>query len=90
MQAFWTAFAQLFSTLTTLFSAAEKGAKILDNVAGVGVMKSDTYLKEAEHDQAVAVEEFAFNREQRKATLDAKRKAIGTSAKAAAKATVAP
>lgn len=78
MQAFWTAFAQFFATLTTLFSAAEKVATTVDNIAGVGVLKSGTYLAEAEHDQAVAVEEFAFNREARRAALDEKRKALAT------------
>jgi hypothetical protein len=76
MQAFWTAFTQLFSMITVLFSAGEKMAKTIDNVAGVGEMKSATYLKEAEHDQEVAVEEFKFAREKRRAELDAKRKSL--------------
>lgn len=76
MQAFWTAVTAFFSMFTTLCSAGEKFASTLDNVAGVGQMKSKTYLTEAEHDQEVAVEEFAFAREKRRAELEAKRKAI--------------
>lgn len=78
MQAFWTAFNQLFSAATTLFGAMEKGAATIDNLAAVGQLKSATYLKEAEHDQEVAVDEFAFAREKRRAELDAKRKALAT------------
>jgi hypothetical protein len=76
MQAFWTAFAQFFGMLTSLFAAGEKAARTLDNIAGVGEMKSSTYLKEAEHDQEVAVAEFAFAREKRRAELAAKRAAL--------------
>lgn len=76
MQAFWTAFGQFFSMLTLLFSAGERAASTLNNFAGVGEIKSGTYLKEAEHDQEVAVEEYAFAREKRKAELAAKRAAL--------------
>lgn len=84
MQAFWTAFTQLFTMITVLFSAGEKVAKTIDNVAGVGEMKSNTYLKEAAHDQEVAIEEFAFARDKRRAELAAKRAALTTNAAPAA------
>lgn len=95
MQAIWIAVAQFFATLTTLFSAAEKVASTLNNVAGVGEMKSATYYKEAQHDQEVAVEEFAFARDMRKAELDKKRAALKNNATTvgapkAAKAIAAP
>lgn len=76
MQAFWTAFNQFFSMLTSLFSAGEKVAVTIDNFAGVGKIKSETFLKEAENDQEIAVEEYAFGREKRKVELAAKRKAL--------------
>jgi aspartokinase len=76
MQAFWSAFAQFFGMLTSLFSAGEKAARTLDNIAGVGEIKSSTYLKEAVHDQEVAVDEFKFAREKRVAELNAKRAAL--------------
>ncbi len=83
MQAFWTAFTQLFTMITVLFSAGEKVAKTIDNVAAVGELKSDTYRKEAKNDQEIAIDEFAFAREKRKAELAEKRKALGTTAPAA-------
>lgn len=87
MQAFWTAFAQFFSMLTLLFSAGERAASTLNNIAGVGEMKSKTYLDEAAHDQEVAVEEFAFARDKRRAELAVKRQAL---AAPATNATAAP
>lgn len=80
MQAFWTALNQFFSMLTLLFSAGEKVAGTLNNVAGVGEMKSRTYLDEAAHDQEVAIEEFAFARDKRRNELAVKRQALAAPA----------
>lgn len=46
------ALAQLFSLFTTLFIALEKGAKTLENITGVGEMRSRMYYDEAAHDVA--------------------------------------
>lgn len=47
------ALAALFSFFTTLFNAMESGAKTVDNIAGVGELRSRIYLDEATHDVAM-------------------------------------
>lgn len=89
MQAFMSAFNQFFAMLTSLFGAGEKLAATADNLAGVGQIKSGTYLKEAEHDQEIAIDEYAFAREKRRAELEAKRQAL-TAKPAAAGGTSKP
>jgi protein tyrosine/serine phosphatase len=46
------ALAQMFSFFSTLFTALEKGAKTIDNIAGVGELRSRMYFDEAAHDVA--------------------------------------
>ena len=46
------AIGQLFAFFTTLFTALERSAKIIDNIAMVGEVKSDLFVQEAKHDGA--------------------------------------
>ena len=45
---------QLFSFFTTLFTAMEKSAKIIDNIATVGQEMSGAYVDESRHNRAKA------------------------------------
>jgi hypothetical protein len=73
MQALFTTINSALNAATTTFGVLEKIAITADNFASVAQIKSGTYLKEAEHDQVIAVEEFAFEREKRRAKLESKR-----------------
>lgn len=44
------AFRKFFAALSTLFSAAEKGAQSLDNIAAVGEMKSREWKNRQERE----------------------------------------
>lgn len=44
--------AQLFAFFTTLFTALERGAKIVDNIATVGEEMSAAYVDQSRHDRA--------------------------------------
>lgn len=46
------ALAQLFTFFTTLFTALERGAKIIDNIATVGEEMSAAYVDQSRHDRA--------------------------------------
>lgn len=45
------ALAQLFTFFTTLFTALERGAKIVDNIATVGEEMSLAYVDQSRHDR---------------------------------------
>jgi hypothetical protein len=46
------ALAQLFAMFTTLFTALERGARIVDNIATVGEEMSGIYVAQSRHDRA--------------------------------------
>lgn len=46
------ALAQLFAFFTTLFTALERSAKIIDNIATVGEEMSLIYVEQSRHDRA--------------------------------------
>ncbi len=53
----FTAFKQLFIVITTMFTAAEKVAKSLDNLASVGDVMSTDYLEVAKIEAAIKLSE---------------------------------
>jgi len=48
----FTAIAQFFSAICVLFSAAERGAKSLDNLAAYGELQSEVFLKKSQLESA--------------------------------------
>lgn len=46
------ALGQLFAFFVTLFTALERGAKIVDNIATVGEEMSASYVDQSRHDRA--------------------------------------
>ena len=46
------ALGQLFAFFTTLFTALERSAKIIDNIATVGEEMSASYVDQSRHDRA--------------------------------------
>lgn len=46
------ALAQLFTFITTLFTALERTAKIVDNLATVGEEMSGAYVDQSRHDRS--------------------------------------
>lgn len=76
MQQLWNAANAGLNTITVAFGATEKLAIMADNFASVGVIKSETYLAEARHDQAIAHDEFEYEREKRRMKLASKLAAL--------------
>lgn len=76
MQQLWNAANAGFNAVTVTFTAIEKVATMADNFASVGVIKSETYLAEAKHDQAIAHEEFEYERAKRRVKLEGKLAAL--------------
>lgn len=46
------AIGQLFAFFTTLFTALERGARIIDNITTVGEEMSKAYVDQSRHDRA--------------------------------------
>lgn len=67
-----------FAMFTTLCMAGEKGAKSLDNLGKWGESATATFADEAEHDRAIALEERAFKRDQKRKELKALQDATAT------------
>lgn len=53
------ALGQLFAFFTTLFTALERSAKIIDNIATVGEEMSLAYVDSSRHDRAKQAQQLA-------------------------------
>ena len=65
-------FNQIFAAITTLFSAAEKGAKSIDNLALIGLRMSETHLAETELEHKARIAALKARLEQPTVTQPAK------------------